>query len=313
MRPLLTLLALLLLVACGHQTTTTTPSEDNTSEECELLRMKRPVEDISQITTRDEYDHYIKHYWDDFNFAIGEDVDLYDESDLYAAFANYVMVIPPAKADSLLRSLMHRAASSREVLDLFAQISRDILYDPNAPTRNDEYYQSVLEAMLESELLDEYDRIAPESDLHYVRQNRRGERANDFTYTLPDGSQHRLHNLKAEYTILMFNNPGCEMCRMIIDLIERSEIIDTLRKSHDIKVVAIYPDEDVEAWREYLGSMPEWWICGHDAEQRITTERKYDLKAIPSLYLLDADKRVLIRDGVDVVALERALITATKN
>lgn len=310
MRRLLSLL-LLLIVACGGQPTTTTPSEDHASEEEALRRMKHPVEDLSQITTQEQYDDYIKRYWDDFDFSIGEDVDLYDESDLYAAFANYVMVIPPKSADSLLRSLMHRASSSREVLDLFAQISRDILYDPNAPTRNDEYYQSVLEAMLESELLDEYDRIAPESDLHYVRQNRRGEPANDFTFSLPDGSQRRLHTINAEYTILMFNNPGCEMCRTIIDHIEQSEVINNLRKSHDIKIIAIYPDEDIEAWREYLSSMPKWWICGHDAEQRITAERTYDLKAIPSLYLLDSDKRVLIRDGVDVSLFEAALTNLT--
>ena len=276
-----------------------------------MRRMKRPVESLSQIKSREQYEDYIRRYWDDFDFKIGEDIDLYDSNDLYTAFASYVMIIPRNDADSLLRSLMHRASGSREVLDFFMEMARDVLYDPNVPTRNDEYYGVVLEAALESELLDEYDRIAPASDLHYVRQNRRGEVANDFTYTLSNGTQHRLHSLKAEYTILMFNNPGCEMCRMIIDELEQSEVIKNIRKSHDIKVIAIYPDEDIEEWKKYLSSMPKWWICGYDAEQKITAERTYDLKAIPSLYLLDSDKRVLIRDGVDVALFEAALTNLT--
>ena len=65
--------------------------------------MKRPVEDISMITTPEQYNDYINHYWDDFDFEIGENVDLYDHDDLYSAFANYVRIIPPKKADSLLR------------------------------------------------------------------------------------------------------------------------------------------------------------------------------------------------------------------
>ena len=35
----------------------------------------------------------------------------------------------------------------------------------------------------------------------------------------------------------------------------------------------------------------------HDASQAISRQRLYDLKAIPCLYLLDADKRVLLKDA----------------
>ena len=310
MRRLLSLL-LLLIVACGGQPTTTTPSEEHASGEA-LRRMKRPAEHLSELRSAEQYRDYVARYWDDLDFAQGKSIEEYDRDHLYECFATYVMVIPPRDADSLLRHLIHRAEASREVFDLFATMARDVLYDPNAPTRNDEYYLPILEEIVASHLLDPYDKIAPEHELHIVRQNRVGDLANDFEYMLADGTTHRLYDTKADFTILLFNNPGCEMCRTIISDIERSELISDLGKRYSIITLAIYPDEDVEAWRNYLSKMPQGWICGYDAEQRITTERSYDLKAIPSLYLLDGDKRVIVKDGTSAAHLEQALLKATQ-
>ena len=248
MKHLLSLLVLL-LTSCISQ-----PTTDNQKESSEqiLRRMKRPVEDISMIITPEQYNDYINHYWDDFDFEIGENVDLYDHDDLYSAFANYVRIIPPKKADSLLRRLIQRADKSREVLDLFSTMAHDILYDPNSPARNDEYYIPILETLCESKLLDEYDRIIPQHTLQIVKQNRVGHVANDFSYTLINGQSFRLHSIDADYTILLFNNPGCEMCKSIIEQINNSERLKELSKRYRITTLAIYPDEDLEAWRNYL-------------------------------------------------------------
>lgn len=304
-------LLLLLLTSCVGANTSNDVSDDS-SDTLATRRFELPRTSLQDIKTREELDHYIAHYWDSFDFAAGESVEEYNINDIYSAFAQYVLIIPRNDADSLLRALIRRTEQSREVLDLFAEVAHDVLYDPNAPTRNDEYYIPVLETLIDSKLLDQYDKIVPENELHIVLQNRIGHIANDFDYTLADGHHHTLHTLRADYTILLFNNPGCEMCRDIIDGIDTSEVINTLAKSHDIKIVALYPDEDITAWRAYLPTMPQGWICGYDKELRLTSERLYDLKAIPSLYLLDRDKRVIIKDGASVRQLEEALLYHTQ-
>ena len=50
--------------------------------------------------------------------------------------------------------------------------------------------------------------------------------------------------------------------------------------------------------------MPAGWINGYDNGMVITEKRLYNLSAIPSLYLLDSQKRVLIKDGVSVAHIE---------
>ena len=60
--------------------------------------------------------------------------------------------------------------------------------------------------------------------------------------------------------------------------------------------VVDYPDEDIEAWRAYLPNMPSSWINAYDKEQTLTLKTLYDLSALPSFYLLDKDKKVLLKD-----------------
>ena len=293
-----------LMVACGSQSSTSN-NEEEASEA--TLSFKLPYDDLTKIESLKQYEHYVSHFWDDFRFDIGDDIDRYSAEEVYTAFAKYVMTIPAPKADSLLRTLIHRAEASRPVLDFFAEMTGEILYDPNSPLRNDEYYIPILEELAKSPLYDEYDRQIPQHTLHIVKQNRLGEVANDFRYTLPNGTQHSLHALDADYTILLFNNPGCEMCKEVIQEIEHSKRLSELSSKHRIVTLAIYPDEDIEAWRQYLPQMPKGWICGYDKEQRLTTERLYDLKAIPSLYLLDKSKHVLVKDGVSIADIEQII------
>ena len=42
---------------------------------------------------------------------------------------------------------------------------------------------------------------------------------------------------------------------------------------------------------------PKEWINGYDKKLVIKEKNLYDLKAIPTLYLLDKDKKVLLKDA----------------
>lgn len=260
--------------------------------------------DLSQIQTQADYYRYIDTYWDKFDFDADSLVVAYDTIDLCEAMASYVMFIEPQRADSLMRALMKRAERSRPVLQFFATITEMVLHDPNSPLRNDEYYIPVLETLAESPLLDEYERMIPAYDLEIAKQNRINHIANDIEYTLLDGRQAKMHNIKSDYLIVMLNNPGCPMCKEITEEIEASPMLNELQELGRLKILAIYPDADIEAWRDYQPNMPKRWISGYDADMAISRDRSYNLQAIPALYLLDSEKRVLVKDGTDVSYIE---------
>lgn len=304
MRYIVSLLITLLVVGCGGRQKTT---NEQITYEPGTRTMRRSVESVFSIRTQEEYNAMIDNFWDDFDFEAGERIIEYDTIDIVNAMSEYVSYIPPRDADSLLRALIYRASQSKPVLEFFGMVAEVVLHDPNSPLRNDEYYIPVLESILLSPLLDEYERIAPEYDLEIAHKNRIGTIANDFVYTLADGSSHRMHDIEASYTILMFSNPGCPMCREIMEEITSSPLLNELTERGDLRTLSLYPDEDLEAWHEHFEDMPTSWIRAYDKGQKLTHERLYNLSAIPALYLLDNQKRVIIKDGTSVPQIENII------
>lgn len=55
--------------------------------------------------------------------------------------------------------------------------------------------------------------------------------------------------------------------------------------------LSVFPDPELEVWRRMLPEQPKEWMCTYDDGQVITKERLYDLRAIPTFYLLDREKQ----------------------
>lgn len=248
------------------------------------------------------------HYWDNFDFADTAFLARADTLQLFEAYARYVQLLFSTPTDGApMDSLMRRAAVSRPMLDYFAMLADRVLGDPNSPLRNDEFYIPVLRAQLSSPWYDEYERLAPEYRLSLASQNRIGEPANDFRYTLASGATGTLYGLRAEYVLLFINNPGCPMCREIREAISASPMLTELIEHGRLRVLALYPDENLDEWRAYREQIPASWINAYDDGCVLREKGLYDLSAIPSLYLLDAQKRVLVKDATDVALVEEVI------
>jgi len=54
--------------------------------------------------------------------------------------------------------------------------------------------------------------------------------------------------------------------------------------------------------------MPKNWIHGRDENEYLYKNKVYDLYAIPTIYLLDKNKKVILKDVLDVRVIERELM-----
>jgi hypothetical protein len=129
-----------------------------------------------------------------------------------------------------------------------------------------------------------------------AEKNRVGQPAADFTYTLASGKQGKLYDLQAPYTLLFFYDPDCHTCSDIKQAMKGAAWLHGLVAKGQVKVLTLYPDEDVALWRARLPEMANEWINAYDKEQTLTLEQRYDLTSIPSFYLLDKEKKVLLKD-----------------
>ena len=249
------------------------------------------------------------HYWDKFDFADTLYTTKADTVEMMQAYATYISNFVGPLNQEPIRKLMQRASVSKKMFDYFVMLSEKILHDPNSPLRSDELYIAVLEAQLTSPHYDKYEKMAPEYDLRVVSQNRIGHKANDFDYTDRRGRTRSMYSLKNDFVIVYINNPGCAMCRDITEALKQSQIISDLQRKGVLKILAIYPDENLDEWHKHLGDMPAEWINGYDRGCCIERENLYNVSAIPALYLLDKEKKVLVKDSTNVGEIEYILQT----
>ena len=127
--------------------------------------------------------------------------------------------------------------------------------------------------------------------------NRTGQKAADFEFSDKNGNLRSLYGIEAECTLLFFSNPGCEACKSIIMTLESDPAVDRLISKRKLAVVNIYIDEDIASWYSYMPIYPDNWYNGYDPNLIIRTDLLYNVRAIPSLYLLDRDKRVIMKDA----------------
>ena len=165
-------------------------------------------------------------------------------------------------------------------------------------TRIDEdLYLPFVQKMAASPLTKEDMRTAYRYEAQMCALNPRGSVAPDFVMTLRGGTQVRMHSVRAERTLLFFSNPGCHNCKEIIDALQADGNVLNLIREGRLAVLNIYIDEDLDAWRSYMPIYPKEWLNGYDAAHILRQDVLYNIRAIPSLYLLDAEKRILLKDA----------------
>ena len=249
-----------------------------------------------------------QNYWNKFDFT--DTVSMWGED--FAAeqiFVNYVDIIWRIDIADAARSIKKLLATAEAADSLtftrFLDLCDKYLYEPNSPMRNEELYIPVLEYVVASSAVPELEKLRPQHRLEMALKNRVGTQAADFVYTLASGATGRLHNIRADYTIVFFNNPDCSACQDMRNEMSSSSLLSELIQSGKVKILALYPDEDLSIWQNYRQYVPATWINAYDKGQVLRKENTYDLKAIPTLYLLSHDKSVLIKDAFSPQQIEQ--------
>lgn len=304
MRTIFVLLIALLAIGCGGQKNK--KADVSKHERVTFSRVLPP----SQATEEAKFQYMVEHYWDRFDFTDTIFIEKVDSMEMVRAYVEYIANYVGPYDGVPIAKLMKKASVSRKMLDYFVALSEKIIHDPNSPMRSDELYIPVLEAQIAAPFYDEYEKMAPAYDLAIATQNRVFHKANDFRYTTASGKSHFMYSIKSDYILIYINNPGCPMCRSIQKQISASALLTEMIASKKLTVLGIYPDADIDLWRKH--PLPDSWINGYDKGCIIDQKRLYDLRAIPSLYLLDKDKIVLVKDSTSIPQIENVILQNAK-
>ena len=295
------LLALLLLAGCtgrGNKTANTPKPRSF------------PVVTVPEAYTdeADRLSYAAGHYWDAYFAGEGATDSAYvlgvPRRELEQNISNYLAVLDMLPLPEAARNMeglfkgvsaVQKRDSTSHFFDTFSELVSSYLYDPNSPMRDEDLYLPYVRGLAESPYTPENMRAVYRYQTLMCGLNPRGSVAPDIKARTASGKQFTLHGIKAPYTLLFFSNPGCSACREMMETIE-NEITPMFPKG-TVAAANIYIDDELDLWMQYVGNYPEEWYTGYDFRHEIRDEQTYNVRAIPSLYLLDSEKRIIFKDA----------------
>ncbi len=236
----------------------------------------------------------LENFWSRYDFT---DASSYNEQVGEQGFSEFINLLPYADAQEQKRAvdaLMTLIGGDERLMRRFDSLTDHYLGNPNSPLRNDVTYELMLRSLLSSKKIDAARRSRMEFKLNLVARNQPGTKASDFEYVDRIGRRHRLYELQSELTLLVFSDPECEHCHELMPKIIGSKVLAGDRR---LKVLSVYPDENVKAWMQLRPTLPLNWSEGRSPGGQLMREQTFYLPAMPVLYLLDKDKRVLLKDA----------------
>ena len=244
------LLFLILCASCGSR-----KANDNKETAVQADTVKKftlPLIPAMLNTPELRADYLVRHYWDNMDFTDTTYINLPDVTEqAWVDFIDILKIVPDTTAITAIKQMYKMADQKKVVFFYYTDLAEKYLYDPNSPMRNEELYIPVLDAMLESKVLNDTEKILPQGRRELAEQNRIGRPAEDFTYTLLSGKSGTLYGVKAKYTLLFINNPGCHACEEGIEELKQAPAINKEFAAGSLKILAVYPDGKYEYYDKH--------------------------------------------------------------
>ena len=286
------------MVACGNTAHHKQDKEVQAVEQQQKRSFRLPEVPAMLQTPELRAKYVVEHYWDHFDFRDTAYIHLPDITEQAAVnYMDLMGLVPVEVAQAALKNVVGKASEEPLMMDYMWKTFFRYWHEPNSPLKNEDMFILFCKGVEQTPSVN----LALREKAAYLRKmaekNRVGQPAADFIYTLASGKQGSLYGLKAPHTLLFFYDPDCETCSDIKLAMKRSARLQELVAKGQVKVLTVYPDEDVALWKERLPEMAKEWINAYDKEMKVTLEQRYDLTSIPSFYLLDKDKKVLLKDA----------------
>lgn len=246
------------------------------------------------------------HYWDRVDMTDSRTMS--DNEDVMeVGFSEFISILSYASnAKEAFRRLYAKASACQQSFRFFVRLARKYLADTQSPFYDEELYRLALLGVLHQgegaecsknidELLDISERKRLEFRTKLLGKNRVGQIAHDFNYQTKTEQTAELFSLQREYVLICFYDPECASSENVLDQLADSVKINEHLLGRRLDILCVNVEGDTPSWRER--QLPEGWIDACDDNYSITANLLYDLSDLPSLYLLDDEKVVLLKNA----------------
>ncbi len=121
----------------------------------------------------------------------------------------------------------------------------------------------------------------------------------DFTVADTLNKFYSLNAEKSPYLLVVFYDPNCHHCQEFVKELLKKQ---TELNQASMSVWLICNDHNHLEWKNYLRTLPpNTFVHGFDLSNRIDIRKKYNVQSLPTVYLLNKDKKILVNKKWKVV------------
>ncbi len=227
---------------------------------------------ITTVTARADY--AVSHYWERYDFSNAQ--LLQREGYTEQALSNFIALLGYASAQvqqQAVNQWLTSAAANQETFCFMVDMADKYLNDQESPLHNDHLYLLVARHIIDSSAANDAQRQRAQFMVNLLTGNAVGTIAPDFSFRDMEGHEYKSQtsNLKSQI-LLVFLDPDCERCQDLLFRLRHSSALHTAETKGQLTTAFVNVTESPEA------------------------EQHYDLRQLPKMYLLDAERRIILRD-----------------
>lgn len=263
--------------------------------------MKDPVVPESVDSTQ-KYTWYKNHYFDNIDFT---DDRIVRTPIFHTKLKQYFETLTLQIPDSVIKAADFMIAKARANKELFKyttfyctytiETSNIMCMDQAFVHMADTYYKSGEAFWLNEKQIK---RINEKADK--LRNILCGKIAPNLIMPDENGKSQVLHNLKSEYTVIVFWDPNCGHCKKAIPKL--NEQLSGFTKDK-VEVFAVCLENNEADWKKFIKDNNLNFINVWDPYNQTNFRKLYDISSTPSIFLVDRNKEIVAKQlGVEQIA-----------
>jgi len=242
------------------------------------------------------YHYYKSHFWDYVDFS---DERLLRTPILQNKIKTYTTQLTPQIPDSIIESvnlIIDKAEVNKEVFK-YCVATLANTYETSNIMGFDKVFVDIAERYYLTDKAfwaDDSLKKKIEERVNKIKPNILGTPA--YNLVMPDTAlkTHRLYDVVADYTVLVFWDPTCSHCKKELPLL--AAYYDSVKATGlKLEIFAIGIESDIDLWKNYIKEHNLKWINVSDLYNNTHFRNYYDIYSTPVIYLLDDKKRIIAK------------------
>lgn len=234
-------------------------------------------------------DYLVQHFWDGFDFKKHNVLDQYALSEAFGVYITPMQYASRKEVEKSLDKLIKNISNNPGLLLQFTKAAEEHLYGPKADFWSNEIYLTFVDALLKNKKIQESRKIKYRNQASAIRMSEIGQTAPSFRFLDKEDKEHTYFPMSTP-TLIIFADPentDWRLARLKFD--SNLKLSDALEKGK-VNILLIVPDKK-EGWTSTTTNYNQYWIIG--TSDNIVD--KYDVRFLPSLFLVGQDGKIVER------------------